>query len=143
MSIDLSKLTAAPWIASDSRHEPDDWSVDGKLDLPPGKVGWMIQGGSPWEPQEGWAVVSGEDGNGSIIPERTDLEFIALARNAFEVMARTGWHPVPVERTDGRQWKLCDQCQFDLPLVTNRFASLVAAWEALVERYRQSGGTGI
>lgn len=34
----------------------------------------------------------------------TDLEFIALARNAFDVMMRRGWWPIP--RLNGGGWYL-------------------------------------
>lgn len=91
--MNLKDLTAAPWKAVDSRFEPEEYSVDGELVLDVGIVGWAILGGGGDPQQDGWALLHGEAGNGTIVPQRDDLEFIALARNAFDVLMRRGWHP--------------------------------------------------
>ncbi len=119
--IDLTKLTPAPWIAIDSRYEPETYSVNGVFDVPEGYVQWAVTGGRPDNPTEGWSLIHGEAGHGTIIPERSDLEFIALARNDLDVKQRRGWHTQKC--TDAPQWlvsqlveRLCgirDQKEFD------------------------------
>jgi hypothetical protein len=71
MSIDLSKLTGAPWYA--------------------------VNYAGFWEPQS--SPTYGKEGD--LLDEETNASaptnavFIALARNAFDVMMRRGWWVVP------------------------------------------------
>ncbi len=82
MSIDLSKLTPAPWRVSDKHGlcvVRDDPIGDVVCDLSVGQ----------WE--------------GS----RADAEFIALSRNALDVMARRKWSPMYVceyDHNDEDHW---------------------------------------
>lgn len=69
MSIDLSKLLPAPWA----------YSYDGSGD-------WSV--GCEHEPQEARAAVV-SDGDDDFC--RAHAAFIALAKNAFDVMMRRGW----------------------------------------------------
>lgn len=125
MSVDFSKLTPAPWIARDSRHERSDYCLHGSDELyglKPNEVGWDILGDGPEdEPTEGHAVVYGIAGDGTIIPERADLEFIALSRNAFDVMMRRGWTAIPMRRGDELWWsvRLKDGSDMDLKFIVN------------------------
>ena len=73
MSIDLTKLTPAPW-----------------------STGGTFMPGSPAEQQWVWGPrVKHTDQSGTVVAERvkpTNAAFIALARNAFDVMMRRGWY---------------------------------------------------
>ncbi len=69
--IDLSKLTPAPWL-----NNPGDPEVTG--------------------PTREDMVIYDEGGHGA-----TDGAFIALARNAFDVMMRRGWQP----RQNSKGWR--------------------------------------
>jgi hypothetical protein len=66
--MDLEKLTPAPWGVAD--------------DGPDHCVCHFASEDTSWPLFERW------DGR----PDRTDADFIALARNAFDVMMRRGWH---------------------------------------------------
>jgi hypothetical protein len=79
--IDLSKLTPAPWVA-----EIDNDNRDAEVALVYG----------PYPKGDPCLVVAG------VFEDLTDGEFIALARNAFDVMMRRGWFP---KRADiSRKW---------------------------------------
>lgn len=96
--IDLTKLTPAPWVALDYLHDTEQFTAsDGTIDK-----SWQIIGDGPLDdPLEGYAVVHGTESSGQIFPERTDLEFIALSMNAFDVMMRRGWGVFPSQVVPG------------------------------------------
>jgi hypothetical protein len=77
MSIDLTRLSPAPWF---------NWSRGTK-----GEFGLFC--GDPNDPSDIYDLNERD--------EETDLEFVALARNAFEVMMRRGWS---VRRTVDHHW---------------------------------------
>ncbi len=102
-AVNIEKLTSAPWRAIDYLHEPESYSVDGVVV----EKGWQILGAD--EPaDEGYSVAWGLEVEGSVFPGRDDLEFIALARNAFEVMTRRGWHACP-RRGNMRYWEVLNR----------------------------------
>lgn len=75
--MDLSKLTPAPWLLGD-----DGWPIwfDGD------------KGALPY-----WASAVDKSPENPYKPDAISfdtLAFVALARNAFDVMMRRGWHPV-------------------------------------------------
>ena len=72
-------ITDPPWIYRISTEHPEDWQINGVSDLEPNIVAWAIQGGCPDDPLEGWALLHGEAGDGTIVPEIGDLSFIANA----------------------------------------------------------------
>lgn len=76
---DISKLTAAPWTV-ESSCAGDLWGFD-----------------IPELPEASY--------RDSRFGKRADVEFIALARNAFDVMMRRGWSPIKGD--DG--WYAIDQ----------------------------------
>jgi hypothetical protein len=80
--IDMEKLTAAPWVACDRSH----WGHS------PHEVTGL------WE-QGGTMIASG-------ISQHSDAAFIALARNAFDVMIRRGWSATPIGKTG--YWTVLD-----------------------------------
>lgn len=78
MSIDLTKLTPAPWYVTTNDYGTE-FTVCAKLN---GQVARIVS----WHSD-------------------IDAEFIALARNAFDIMMWHGWHAVPLRFTDDG----CDQ----------------------------------
>ncbi len=73
MPLDLSNLTPAPWF---------NWSH--------GETGdFGLFHGAPADPREIFDLLDHQ--------EPADLEFIAIARNAFDVMMRRGWYPIRVQ----------------------------------------------
>lgn len=82
MSIDLTKLTPAPWQV---RRRNDEFDF--------GVVSRVVEGGVHM-----FAVCRTGNNNRTSSNKRdvedTDAEFIALARNAFDVMTRRLWRPV-------------------------------------------------
>lgn len=108
--IDLSRLTPAPWhverltvhASFRQREEPEVKVGDSKYDGDPGNFLHRI------------CDLSCTRGKYEI--ELTNAEFIALARNAFDVMMRRGWYAYPVSvetwqvemcgisNDDRRQW---------------------------------------
>lgn len=97
--MDLSKLTPAPWYVEDSRTGSDMFIYEGDIDH-----GAMILSGEDRDFSIPVIAVSFEEGRFKEEPE--DLEFIALARNAFDVMMRRGWTARMVTFADG--WGVCD-----------------------------------
>ncbi len=75
-----------------------------------------------------WNVTCGSWGNGGVYPyvsnivhgttkdAETDCEFIALARNAFDVMMRRGWTPSPIQRPGQTRWQVRMRNGADMPL---------------------------
>lgn len=76
MTINLEKLTPAPWEVNGVALIHNPRRID-----PAGRVAFM-------EPH----------------CQRSDAAFIALARNAFDVMMRRGWHAVRDRSRDGQHW---------------------------------------
>lgn len=101
MNLDLSKLTPAPWYA----HNPDDRFC----------MNVFCVTNSPHEPDtendDTTGVIAGTLLQTPLTLGRwhdnweADTEFIALARNAFDVMMRRGWSP---ERM-GDTWVVNDE----------------------------------
>ena len=107
--LDLSKLTPAPWVAW---HKPTETMADEDFHL---------VAGLPILPR---------DHSFSFL--EMDAEFIALARNAFDVMMRRGWAAVEV----GGHWQVRDRNGWDLPLsfyVTEHKGRFPDPFTALVE----------
>lgn len=108
MSLDLSKLTSAPWIVRDSREGHDDYIDPQTGEVEPGACilsvsqEYVPRGVDEENGPNKWPmpVVCVDFEEGRFKEEPTDLAFIALARNAFDVMMRRGWHPVK----NGNDW---------------------------------------
>ena len=102
--MDLSKLTPAPWEA-DGYHGEDGWDVG-------------------VEDSDG--VSLRQLGTGF---RKDDAEFIALARNAFDVMLRRGWTATLIDTQDGPRtaWHV------DVGIRGQRTASFDNPFVALVE----------
>lgn len=83
--IDLEKLSPAPWGSGPGTDIPEDLAKDdfywgGPTDWGAGSLIEHFRNG---QGQESWDQL------------KTDIDFIALARNAFDVMMRRGWYPIP------------------------------------------------
>lgn len=88
---DLDRLQALadaaslpPWLPLDCVHEAHAWMVGNKppVNLPKRIVfAWQIIGGTGDD--DGWAVLHGQCDAEQCVPERADLEFIAVARQAI------------------------------------------------------------
>ncbi len=76
MDLDLTKLTPAPWTFCDHEGEAN-WDVSADIADDVLRVA------------DGISSEVGEDQN------MANLAFIAIARNAFDVMMRRGWFVVP------------------------------------------------
>ena len=98
--MDLSKLTPAPWVAT-AGMVTEDRDYSRLADCT-------------------WGDVDNEQ-------TAANCEFIALARNAFDVMMRRGWHPEPL---DSGQWMACENRDGDWcdgPACADPFTALVEA----------------
>ena len=83
--IDLGKLTPAPW---------EWWTSNSfrRLTGGDGKDGGVLSG-----------VIQPSDHHPDILGGGTDMEFIVLARAAFDVMMRRGWTANRIDTQDGPQ----------------------------------------
>jgi hypothetical protein len=97
MSIDLSKLSPAPWSIN-ARKEIDCKNLPG-IDSPTGSV-CDFGNSEMYYPTEGNC------------PGEADFEFMVLARNAFDVMTRRSWYVIPA--IEGG-WSICATTVFDNP----------------------------
>lgn len=102
MPIDLTKLAPAPWFVNYSETTDDRGDGPACLSIGP----YEEDGADAFMFSE---TFSASDGS----PDRIDaiFEFAALARNAFDVMIRRGWHTWPLDdgtwevgSGDGRWW---------------------------------------
>lgn len=84
MTIDITKITPAPWETSAGATPTDPY--DEKYD-------WYFARGP---------FIKGKPYEDGIAQAKIDAEFIALARNAFDVMMRRFWQP---EKTQ-KGWRL-------------------------------------
>ena len=75
MSLDLSKLTPAPWVVC---RETEEF---GTIGMPVVRM----------DDDDSIVVGHGSDWGPTTDNTETDATFIALARNAFEVLIRRGW----------------------------------------------------
>jgi hypothetical protein len=106
--MDLEKLSPAPWGVAD--------------DGPDHCVCHFASEDTSWPLFERW------DGK----PDRTDADFIALARNAFDVMMRRGWFVVPryINRPGTLWWVktgMATDCEIDWMEFPDPFTALVEA----------------
>ncbi len=92
MSIDLTKLTPAPWMRVPFGGQWKD--EDGCIG-----VGHPLTNSGICDCENYWEQIVG-----GWCAKRTNIEFIALARNAFDVMMMRNWH---AEFVDGR-WLAID-----------------------------------
>lgn len=80
--MDLSKLTPAPWIATEAIEwhpkQRGSFTDRGAFIMHGDRV--VVEGG-----------LQDEQGGAVGVLKQVDAEFIALARNAFDVMMRRGW----------------------------------------------------
>jgi hypothetical protein len=74
MRIDLEKLTPAPWVWEDGNTDPNH---QGLLFGPDQKV------------------ILNATYDGDLAMKKDDADFVVLARLAFDVMMRRGWHVEP------------------------------------------------
>ena len=111
--MDLSKLTPAPWEASRRDWRNNDAGFDRYIhgDIRESEYGGKVA--------TGVAIVQGNATSGTI--QDANAEFIALARNAFDVMMRRGWK---ISRKAGGQWRV------DVP---TRKPYDGASWECLAD----------
>lgn len=73
--------TRGPWLWRSSIKHPEEWTTpSGRFDVEEGAVAWSVIGGYPEDPSDGWTILHGEAGNGTIIPNENDLAFVAHAR---------------------------------------------------------------
>ncbi len=85
--MNVSKISPAPWYLSKTKY---DYSIVSEPS-PPGQNGIL----SLWCSGHLTGDYKWNDDNG---------EFIALARNAFDIMLRRRWYPVTDSRLDGNAW---------------------------------------